>query len=97
MSFEQGCGKKSQQLHKAELSHSGTSSPMHCSGPQDAQSRKPRPTDHVSPQQGPEGLLGMWVAIFASCCQVIFFSVPEEGTDWAWVQSTDIARAPTPS
>lgn len=46
---------------------------MHCSGPQDAQSRKPRPTDHVSPQQGPEGPLGMWVAIFASCCQVILF------------------------
>lgn len=71
LSFRQGYGEKSQQLHKAELSHSSTSSPMHCSGPLNAQSRKPRSTDHVSPQQGPEGPQGVWGAIFAYCCQVV--------------------------
>lgn len=83
---------------KAELSPSYMSSPRHYSGTQDAQSRKPRSTDHVSPQQGPECPLGMWVAILAGCCQVMyFFSAPEDGTDGAWVYSTDRARAAMPS
>lgn len=83
---------------KAELSHSCMSSPRHCSGTWDAQSRKPRSTNHVSPRQGPEGPLGMRVAIFAGCCQVMyFFSAPEDGTDGAWVYSTDRARAAMPS
>lgn len=40
---------------------------------------------HRPRKRGPEGPPGMWVAIFAYCCQVFFFSffpAPEVGIKW---------------
>lgn len=51
--------------------------PGHCSGPLDAQCTKPRPTDHVNPQQGSQsppgnvgGILCLLLGhVFCSCSQ----------------------------